>query len=93
MAETIVGRHDEAFDAGVTIGLDIKGPGGGQWTLVELASGVRFERGVPAGENPLLVVDGKQVAQLLDRLAVKGAEFSSGSFADEFENTISLAIR
>ena len=93
LAETIVGRHDEAFDAGITIGLDIKGPGGGQWTLVELASGVRFERGVPAGENPLLVVDGKQVAQLLDRLAVKGAEFSSGSFADEFENTISLAIR
>ena len=93
IAESIVVRRDDSIAGPVTIGLDIKGPGGGQWTLCEIASGVRFQAGLPLGESPVLTVDGKHVAQLLNRLSSHDLEFGSGSFADDFENTIALAIR
>lgn len=93
LAESIVGRLSASIDSQITVGLDIKGAGGGQWTLAEIATGIRIERGLPGGENPVLTIDGRHVAQLLDKLSSQDPESAFGLFADQFESTISLAIR
>ena len=93
LAESIVGRLSASIDSPVTIGLDIKGAGGGQWTLAEIATGIRIELGLPGEESPVLTIDGSHVAQLLDKFSSKDPESAFGLFADQFESTISLAIR
>lgn len=92
LAESIVGRISAAIDAPVTIGLDIKGAGGGQWTFAEIATGIRITRGLPAESSPILTIEGRNVAQLLDKLTEHEPESAFGLFADQFESTISLAL-
>lgn len=93
LAESIVGRLSAAIDTSVTIGLDIKGEGGGQWTLAEIATGIRIARGLPGEGSPILTIDGQHVAQLLDKFCGQDPESAFGLFADQFESTISLALR
>ncbi|QEG23854.1 SDR family oxidoreductase [Mariniblastus fucicola] len=93
LAESIVGRLTATIDAPVTVGLDIKGEGGGQWTLAEIATGIRIVRGLPGEGSPILTIDGKHVAQLLDKFSSQDPESAFGLFADQFESTISLALR
>ena len=93
LAESIVGRLSATLDSSVTIGLDIKGQGGGQWTLAEIATGIRIARGLPGEGSPILAIDGRHVAQLLDKLSSQDPESALGLFVDQFETTISLALR
>ncbi len=93
LAESIVGRLSASIDTPVTVGLDIMGPGGGQWTLAEIATGIRIDRGLPGEGSPILAIDGRHVAQLLDKLSSQDPESAFGLFADQFESTISLALR
>ena len=93
LAESIVGRLSASLDTPVTIGLDIKGTGGGQWTLAEIATGIRIVRGLPGEGSPILAIDGNHVAQLLDKFCGQDPESAFGLFADQFESTISLALR
>ena len=93
LAESIVGRLSAAIDISVTVGLDIKGAGGGQWTLSEIATGIRVSRGLPGEGSAILTIDGEHVAQLLDKFSSHDPESAFGLFADQFESTISLALR
>ena len=93
LAESIVGRLSATINSPVTIGLDIKGVGGGQWTLAEIATGIRIQRGLPSEDNPILSIDGSHVSQLLDEFSSQDPESAMGRFADQFESTISLALR
>lgn len=93
LAESIVGRLSASIDSPVTIGLDIKGEGGGQWTLAEIATEIQIFRGLPGEGSPILAIDGKHVAQLLDKFSGQDPEAAFGLFADQFESTISLAVR
>jgi len=93
LAESIVGRLTASIDSPVTVGLDIKGEGGGQWTLAEIATGIRIVRGLPGEGSAILAIDGRHVAQLLDKLSGQDLESAFGLFADQFESTISLALR
>jgi len=92
LAESMVGQIADSVGTSITIGLDITGPGGGQWTLSEVANSNRFTAnpGLPCGENPVLTIDGKLLAQLLARVS---SEDEIGQFADLFESTISSATR
>lgn len=93
LAESIVGRLSASIETPVTVGLDIKGAGGGQWTLSEIATGIQISRGLPVEGNPVLTIDGQHVAKLLDKFSSQDPESAFGLFADQFESTISLALR
>jgi hypothetical protein len=93
LAESIVGRLSASIEAPITVGLDITGRGGGQWTLSEIATGIRISRGLPVEGNPVLTIDGQHVAKLLDKFSSQDPESAFGLFADQFESTISLALR
>ena len=92
LAESIVGRLSASIETPITVGLDITGAGGGQWTLSEIATGIQISRGLPKEGNPMLTIDGKHVAGLLDKFCSQDPESAFGLFADQFESTISLAL-
>lgn len=91
LAKSMVGQRASSIDASISIGLDIIGPGGGQWTLEEIGKSIRFTatQGLPHGENPVLTIDGKLLAQLLDEVS---NEVEFGQFVDQFESTFSSAM-
>lgn len=93
LAESIVSRLSSTGDAPVTIGLDISGPGGGQWTLSDICTDVEASRGLPGEGYPVLTISGEHVANLLDKFSDIDPESAFGLFAEQFESTISLAIR
>jgi thioester reductase-like protein len=93
LAESIVSRLSSTGEAPVTVGLDISGPGGGQWTLAEICTDIRIHRGLPDEGFPVLSISGEHVANLLDKFSSMDPESAFGLFAEQFESTISLAIR
>ena len=92
LAETILTRLPIATDTTVTIGLDVLGPGGGQWTLEGMTStGFRILPGLPGSNAPILTIEGHQVAQLLDGLSSQDPHHAQlGIFAQQIESTLSL---
>ena len=79
LAESVMSKLPLPPAQPVTLGLDIQGPGGGQWTLTGLLSeGLRILPGLPSGTSPMLTVHSAQVGQLL------------GGFAGEVTDTDSL---
>lgn len=93
LAESIVARLSVSNLAPVSVGLDIVGEGGGQWTLVGLGESVEVRRGLPADNSPLLTIDGQHVSRILDQFNSEDPDSVLGLFADQFESTISLALR
>lgn len=93
LAESIVARLSVHTMTPVSVGLDIRGEGGGQWTLVGLGESVEIRRGLPVDNSPLLTIDGKHVSRILDQFNSKDPDAVLGLFADQFESTISLALR
>ncbi len=93
LAESIVARLSVSNLAPVSIGLDIVGEGGGQWTLIGLGESVEVRRGLTDDNSPLLTIDGQHVAPILDQFNIDDPDSVLGLFADKFESTISLALR
>ena len=93
LAESIVARLSVSSLAAGSVGLDVLGEGGGQWTLVGLGESVEVRRGLPADNSPLLTIDGQHVSRILDQFNSADPDAVLGLFADKFESTISLAFR
>lgn len=59
--------HSHYSASNLTLGLNLTGPGGGQWTLVKNGPAVQVELGLPAGEWPVIqstVADFLRIAKL-----------------------------
>lgn len=90
LAESILARVPLKTDHPVTIGLDVLGPGGGQWTLDGLPStGFRIVPGLPQEQAAVLTIEGHQIAQLLEGLMSKDSHHAQlGIFAEQIQSTM-----
>ena len=71
---------DEANNPKLVMGLDIIGPGGGQWTLIaSYNSGARIERGLPLGQPPTLQLDMNEFSRMFGSSMAE-----SGDVTDRF---------
>lgn len=90
LAESILARVPLPQDRMVTIGLDVLGPGGGQWTLEGTAlTGFRIVLGLPIRQAAVLTIEGSQIAQLLEGLMSQDMHHAQlGLFAEQIESTL-----